>query len=488
MNRSHNLEWIPDVVIFLDGDPANSPADLEQTNLELAKALPKARTFPAPREPDEIFGSLMKIGLSHPDSLILRVKPHGRPLHASLFTTFLRSHLEGRRTYSYMDLEELGFYHTLLEVFPAGVLREIDRSARKTIPPDHILNAFDLPGAGSFGLPAEEARRFMERFETFFPLPIGLNLEISSRCNSRCVMCHFDPEHGIGLVDDPPPFMPFPLFQKIADEVSAWPRKPCLDFCWRGEPLMNPDFGRYLRYAAEKGLQTLMTTNGSLLSAAASEELLDVGLGQLVVSIDGADAVTYENIRRGLRYREMKENLIRFLELRAERNGGSRTATMVKTCLQEENEGQEEEIVGQWLPLVDHVVVQNKGIYDRGSRRAYSYKVFAPKEKKGVPCPQPFLIQSITAGGNVYDCLLVYSRKDPFMGNCTARSLEELWKGETIAAKRKSLLEGRIDELPSCGGCEIPSTSATLRHEIRGNTLIRHKHFYRIYSKIQEHP
>ena len=433
---------------------------------------------------DTFLNTLHHLCQKHPRSTILRIHPYGRMLPGFLFRR-LWDHFEAHANrYLYLDLEELAFYHTFVELFSTAILPLRRRNAHATIAPDHVLNAFHLPGAAALGLTAAEARYFMAaRFNDYFASPVGINIEISSVCNARCVMCHFDKKNGIGLVDDPPAFMPLSLFRKIVDEIAAWPRVPSLDLCWRGEPLMNPNFASYLGYARQKDVPLLMTTNGSLLTREVATQLLDLGLQQVVVSIDGATAATYEHIRRGLRYEQMRRNLERFIALKAKRNATHPLIT-VKVCAQEENEFELDDIVRMWLPDVDNVVVQNKGVYDKVSRRAYSYKTFITKKRRRVPCPQPFLIQSITAAGNVYDCLLVYSRDDPHMGNCQDNSLAALWRGKAVARKRQDLLAGRYDRLPICGGCDIPSTSATLKHEIDGNTLIKHKHFYKIYSKL----
>jgi MoaA/NifB/PqqE/SkfB family radical SAM enzyme len=71
------------------------------------------------------------------------------------------------------------------------------------------------------------------------------------------------------------------------------------------------------------GCRVGFTTNGTRLTAATGERLLDGGLDLLAVSIAGATPETHEAIRAGSNFRRLLDNLGRFLALRAER--GRRT-------------------------------------------------------------------------------------------------------------------------------------------------------------------
>lgn len=432
-----------------------------------------------------IVAALKRIGLDHQGREIFRIHPHGRILPSDFLEGFYRRHMDQESEYSYMDLDEIAFYHTFMEAFPVNLVYELAQQMVPSIPPDHILNVFPLGRARSLNLNREDAGIFLRGgFETMFPRPVNLNVEISSRCNARCKMCHFDRSNGIGLVDDPPPFMPMDLYRKIVTEVAEWMPKPTVDFCWRGEPLTNPQVLDYLALGREHGLPLLMTTNGSLLTPELAGRLLDLEISQLVFSIDGIRPHTYESIRRGLRYDQVKRNVDAFLEARARRVTARKTLVTVKACLQEENEEEMEDLVRYWVPRVDSVVVQNKGIYDKATREAHSYGVRSNGNGTRSVCPQPFLLQSITATGRVYDCLLAYDANDPHMGDCRETTLQELWKGETVRRKREAMLKGDYDQLPVCSGCHISSSMATVKKEVVGGALVQKKSFCTIYSRV----
>lgn len=485
-------------LILIEHRPGDGQVPLHSLWREVRLAFPESAVYGLNNAPEgahapafsvlkegDILSALRGLFQRHPQKSVLRIHAHGRLLPASLLRNFLGFHMDHGNRYSYTDLDEIAFYHTFLELFPLAIVPELDSLSHPTIPPDAVLNASSLARSGVMHLTPGDAGYFLrESFGTLFPHPVNLNVEISSVCNARCTMCHFDRDHGIGLVDDPPPFIPEPLFRKIVDEASSWDPKPTIDFCWRGEPLMNPKLLEHLSLGKEKGLPLLITTNGSLLTPELAERLLDLEISQLVFSIDGIIPRTYDSIRRGLRYESVKRNLEHLLEVRAGRTPSPRTHIAVKACLQEENEGEMEDLIHYWVRKVDCVVVQNKGIYDPITRQAYSYGVGHGTEGERSVCPNPFIMQSITATGRVYDCLLAYDSNDPHMGDCSATTLLDLWHGEMVGRKRKAMLECRFDRLPVCAGCRVSASMATVKKEIANGVAIQQKQFCTIYSRV----
>lgn len=100
------------------------------------------------------------------------------------------------------------------------------------------------------------------------------------RCNLRCVHCYahaqdrefageFSTDEGLSLIDDLALFgVPVLLFSG-------------------GEPLMRPDLMELGRYAVEKGLRAVISTNGTLITAERASAIKDVGFSYVGVSIDG---------------------------------------------------------------------------------------------------------------------------------------------------------------------------------------------------------
>jgi MoaA/NifB/PqqE/SkfB family radical SAM enzyme len=82
-------------------------------------------------------------------------------------------------------------------------------------------------------------------------------------------------------------------------------------FMGLGEPLLHPRFLDMVRLAKERGLRAEVTTNALLLDEVMAAGLLDAGLDQLVVSIDGASAEAFGRVRSGASLERVVENVRR---------------------------------------------------------------------------------------------------------------------------------------------------------------------------------
>ena len=66
-----------------------------------------------------------------------------------------------------------------------------------------------------------------------------------------------------------------------------------------GEPLMNPELPAMIRYAAERDIKAVTSTNGHFFKHEDYiAELLQSGLSTLIVAVDSVSADTYEVYRQ----------------------------------------------------------------------------------------------------------------------------------------------------------------------------------------------
>lgn len=121
--------------------------------------------------------------------------------------------------------------------------------------------------------------------------PSHLYLELTSRCNLRCVWCvQNDAEFRQGYADD----MPFALFRKIVPKLRG---TRVLYLCLNGEPLLYPHLCDAVALAKQYVPSVRFVSNGTLLSRELGRELQRVGLSQLAVSIDSPDPLLMRQIR-----------------------------------------------------------------------------------------------------------------------------------------------------------------------------------------------
>ena len=119
--------------------------------------------------------------------------------------------------------------------------------------------------------------------------PVCLYLEVTNRCNLLCETC---PRTFETL--EPPADMDWALFTRIVDQVPNLKRAVLHGV---GEPMLVRELPRMVRYLKDRGVYVLFNTNGTLLKPARFAQYVATGLDEMRVSLDAADARTYEQVR-----------------------------------------------------------------------------------------------------------------------------------------------------------------------------------------------
>jgi Fe-coproporphyrin III synthase len=107
---------------------------------------------------------------------------------------------------------------------------------------------------------------------------------MTRQCNLKCRHCY---AHA--------------LSQKTAGELTTAEGKALLDdlssfgspviLFSGGEPLMRPDLIELARYAVQKGLRAVLSTNGTLISRDLAKTLKGIGLSYVGISLDGLERI-----------------------------------------------------------------------------------------------------------------------------------------------------------------------------------------------------
>jgi MoaA/NifB/PqqE/SkfB family radical SAM enzyme len=130
-------------------------------------------------------------------------------------------------------------------------------------------------------------------------------VEPTTRCNLDCVTCI---RHSW---DEPFGVMDWAVYQALIDGLTDFPEAKTIAFAGFGEPLLHPRFPDMVRFAHERGLRTEMTSNAMLLTSSLAEKVIDAGLDQLTVSIDGMSNESHGAVRPGASLEEITDNVRR---------------------------------------------------------------------------------------------------------------------------------------------------------------------------------
>jgi MoaA/NifB/PqqE/SkfB family radical SAM enzyme len=107
--------------------------------------------------------------------------------------------------------------------------------------------------------------------------PYFAHLAITHRCNLRCRFCHI-PEERCDELD-------LDGMKRVIDVLDHM-GIAVLSISGGGEPLLREDFAAIINYAAEKGLYTKITSNGTLAQDR-YQELLQSKATEISISLDG---------------------------------------------------------------------------------------------------------------------------------------------------------------------------------------------------------
>jgi MoaA/NifB/PqqE/SkfB family radical SAM enzyme len=157
--------------------------------------------------------------------------------------------------------------------------------------------------------------------------PLQVILDLTARCNLKCIMCYFA---GTDRLHFPPRDLPTPedgnmtvaTFEKIAREL--FPRAWRVALGCAAEPMIHPRFQQILEIAGRYGVPDLwFPTNLLALSEASVETMIRAGVRTVAASIDGVTKDTYEKIRVPARWEQLLSRLELLREVKR-RNGVDR--------------------------------------------------------------------------------------------------------------------------------------------------------------------
>ncbi|MGD9874953.1 MAG: radical SAM protein [Kiritimatiellia bacterium] len=132
---------------------------------------------------------------------------------------------------------------------------------------------------------SEDFLRELNRRAARGNIPVAGSIELTSRCNFRCVHCYLD-HSG----DD----LPASVIKSILDQLAD---AGCLFLLLTGgEPLLRADFAEIYEHAAKRGILLTVFTNGSLISDSAVSLFQKFPPQAVDITLYGASAETYKAV------------------------------------------------------------------------------------------------------------------------------------------------------------------------------------------------
>lgn len=288
--------------------------------------------------------------------------------------------------------------------------------------------------------------------------PTTLSIEPTTSCNLRCPEC----PSGLRSFTRPTGMLQEDLFEKTLDQVQnhlTW-----LHLYFQGEPFLNPRFLEMVKYADARKIYTSTSTNAHYLNSKTVPEILDSGLKQLIVSMDGITQEIYEKYRVGGSLKKVQEGLQLLLSARK-----TAKKSFPRVVLQFLVTGQNEHQIPslkQWAKDmgVDELQLKTTQIYDfeNGSELIPSdlgYSRYVPaqngkwrlKKKMENKCWRMWQGAVATWDGKIVPCCFDKDAQH-VMGELSRNSMKEIWFSEVYDQFRTQLLTDR-SQIEICKNC-----------------------------------
>lgn len=265
--------------------------------------------------------------------------------------------------------------------------------------------------------------------------PRVVRIETTNHCNAACSFC---PRESIGR---PKTFMDQTLFENVVDQCARGGTR-MIHMHHFGEPLLDKKLPERIRYAKDRGIEKVkIFCNGSLLRGALADRLLESGLDEIKVSIDGATPKEFNQLRIGLDHGEVLENTRNFRRLRDERRPGGKP-TIVAACVASSDKTRTEALLKDVVDRIDWASLHNWA----GARR------FLGDRQVRKPCIRIFRTLTVLVNGDVALCCLDHAGRE-VLGNCREQTIREIWNNHRYREIRKLHRTSRQDQIDLCSNC-----------------------------------
>jgi sulfatase maturation enzyme AslB (radical SAM superfamily) len=264
--------------------------------------------------------------------------------------------------------------------------------------------------------------------------PHMVRIETTNACNARCVICpHRQIQRPIQRMDDD-------LFTAIVDECAA---EGCQEIHLHnfGEPLLDKGLEDRIRYAKSQGVKKVkIFSNGSLINQHRARGLIEAGLDELKISMDGATREEFEQIRVPLEFDEVVENVKTLVALRDEL--GSALAIRVACCSTSDKSGTMQSLES----IVDG--------FSFGKVHNWASDAFSSRNGKiRKPCSRLWRTFTILASGEVALCCLDYDGQHILGRIGGGTSIRQVWNAAAYREVRRQHVKARQAEIALCRHC-----------------------------------
>lgn len=291
-----------------------------------------------------------------------------------------------------------------------------------------------------------------------YGVPFNVSIEPTTTCNLGCPEC----PSGLKNFTRPTGSLDYNFYKKTVDEIGD--KLIYLYFYFQGEPYLHPKFLELVKYASQKKIYTVTSTNAHFLTERKAKETIESGLDRILISIDGTTQETYEQYRIGGSLEKVIEGTKNLVQAKKELN--SPTPHIVfQFLVVKPNQHQIEEVKKLAKELgVDEVKLKTAQVYefengneliptiDKYSRyKKESNSKYKIKNELLNHCWKLWHSTVITWDGKIVPCCFDKDAQHQ-LGDLNTKTFAEIWQSELYKSFRSRILKSR-KEIDICTNC-----------------------------------
>ncbi|MDR1377962.1 MAG: radical SAM protein [Synergistaceae bacterium] len=293
--------------------------------------------------------------------------------------------------------------------------------------------------------------------------PFTLNVFPTNACNFKCVYCAHSlddatilKEHGLDKS-----FMSMDTMRKIVEQSKVFEPYKLLSFNGHGEPLLNRDLPDMIALANKANIarRIEIISNASLLKREYADRLIESGLTNLRVSLQGLNAESYkktsgvdvdfDKFLAQLEYFHKNKRpemglFVKIMDVSLSDGDKQRFYEMF--------DGISDRMYIEYVQPVYHTVELSSDQSNSDVQRKYDR--YGNAHTARVVCPLAFFTLNVWPNGDYDLCDAPY--KPCALGNISQLTMREMWDGETLRNFRYRLLCGERYTLEGCKNCVAP--------------------------------
>lgn len=289
-------------------------------------------------------------------------------------------------------------------------------------------------------------------------LPLHVSIEPTTACNLGCPEC----PSGLKQFSRATGKLKLSDHQIWLDQLA--PTLLYVTYYFQGEPFLNPDFLQFIEHAKRKKIFTATSTNAHFIDSKKAREIVNSGLDQLIISVDGVSQEVYSQYRVHGDLGKVWEATQYLVE--AKREAKSNTPHLIFQCLAvKPNEHEIPQVFEKAKEFgVDEVRIKTAQLYDythgnplMPTNESYSRYVrkkdgtYRLKNPGGNHCWRMWSGCVITWDGKVVPCCFDKDAKHS-LGALDESSFATIWQSKSYRNFRESILQNR-QQIEICQNC-----------------------------------